>query len=201
MHRGKRLKPPKEWRVPVIILVGAIVGLGFYILKASRATSYLSDNSTVCINCHVMTPQYITWKHSSHGEVANCNDCHVPQDNVFRKYFFKARDGMYHATMYTTYQVPEVIKMHEAGQQVVQENCIRCHENQITDVKHSDWVPGHAAHRTDRQCWECHREIPHGRVKSLSSVGYQLEPVEDRIEKESIIPDWIRENLNKTTTE
>lgn len=187
----KLLTPPKKWRVTVIVLLGAFFGLGLFIMQESKATSYLGDDPKTCINCHVMTPEYITWANSSHGDVTTCNDCHVPHDNIFRKYAFKAKDGLYHAAMFTLRAEPEVIQMHEAGQQVVKENCIRCHSNQVTDAKQSTWIADHDAHRTDRQCWECHREVPHGRVKSLSSVGFSVEPPTPIEQKESIVPAWI----------
>ncbi len=91
------VKPPSNWKFPVIILVGIIVGLGIHILNISNAVSYLSDDPKTCVNCHVMFPEYATWERGSHGRVANCNDCHVPQDNVLRKYLFKAQDGLRHA--------------------------------------------------------------------------------------------------------
>lgn len=190
------LKPPQKWQTWVIILSGTVIGLGLFILQESKAISYLSDDPKTCINCHVMTPEYITWEHSSHGKVTNCNDCHVPHDNVFRKYAFKAKDGLYHATIFTLHAEPEVIVMHEAGQKVVKENCIRCHQNQVTDAKASSWIEGHDASRLDRQCWECHKEVPHGRVKSLSSVGYQVEPLTEKQNTESIVPTWMKEQLD-----
>lgn len=194
------LKPPKKWQTWVIILSGSVIGLGLFILQESKAISYLSDDPKTCINCHVMTPEYITWDHSSHGKVTNCNDCHVPHDNVFRKYAFKAKDGLYHATIFTLRAEPEVIVMHEAGQEVVKANCIRCHNDQVTDAKASAWIEGHDASRTDRQCWECHREVPHGRVKSLSSVGYQVEPLSEEENKESIVPQWMKEQIDQNNT-
>ena len=79
----QKILPPPSWRLAVIVTVGIIVGLGVYIIKISNAVSYLSDEPETCINCHVMIPQYATYQHSSHRENATCNDCHVPQDNVF----------------------------------------------------------------------------------------------------------------------
>jgi cytochrome c nitrite reductase small subunit len=195
-----RIAPPKIWRVPVIVTLGVLVGLGFFILKESKAHSYLSDDPKTCINCHVMTPEYVTWENSSHGAVTNCNDCHVPHDSFLRKYAFKAKDGLYHATIFTLRAEPEVIVMHEAGRKVVKENCIRCHSPQITDGKSVSWIADHTKNRTERACWDCHREVPHGRVKSLSSVGYQLEPLPKRAEQKAIVPDWIKENKNQTVT-
>ena len=90
------ISPPPEWRFPVIIVTGILVGLFIFILNISNATSYLSDDPKTCVNCHVMYPEYASWEKGSHGRVASCNDCHVPQDNVFRKYYFKASDRLRH---------------------------------------------------------------------------------------------------------
>ena len=120
----QKLIPPQQWLVPVIILCGTILGLGFVILRLSNAASYLGDDPRTCINCHVMTPQYITWQHSSHREVATCNDCHVPQNNLINKYYFKAKDGLYHATIFTLRLEPQAIKTNPASKRAVQNNCI-----------------------------------------------------------------------------
>ncbi|WP_242427362.1 cytochrome c nitrite reductase small subunit [Flammeovirga pacifica] len=191
----KKLIPPKKWQPVVIALLGAIVGLTLYIAKTARVTSYLSDDPETCVNCHVMTPQFESWKHSSHREVATCNDCHVPQDNVVSKYAFKAKDGLYHSYMYTMRMEPQVIKMHQPGRETVQANCVRCHNDQVKDAKMTSWVPSHSHDRTDRACWECHREVPHGRVKSLSSVGYQIQNLPVQGEKKDVVPTWLKEAL------
>ncbi|MBN2174164.1 MAG: cytochrome c nitrite reductase small subunit, partial [Bacteroidales bacterium] len=128
-----RLVPPPDWQTPVIILMGIMVGLGLYIFRISNAVSYLSDKPETCINCHVMNPQFATWMHSSHREVAHCNDCHVPHNNVFNKYYFKAKDGLRHATIFTARAEPQVIFIKEEGKEAVQQNCIRCHEKLVAD--------------------------------------------------------------------
>lgn len=193
----KKLLPPKEWQPVVMVLLGAIVGLGIYIAKVANVTSYLTDDPRACVNCHVMTPQYITWQHSSHREVANCNDCHVPQDNIIRKYAFKMKDGLYHSSIYTLRAEPQAIVMHEAGQQAVQSNCIRCHVDQVTDAKIASWTASHYDSRLDRTCWDCHRQIPHGRVRSLASVGYYAEPLPIKEQQALFVPEW----LEKATSE
>lgn len=187
----KKLKPPRPWRNAVLILMGMIVGLSLYLAHVANVTSYLTDDPKACVNCHVMTPQFITWNHSSHREVANCNDCHVPQDNVFKKYLFKAKDGLYHATIFTLRAEPQAIVMHEAGQEAVQGNCIRCHGDQVTDPKSMSWIASHEASRTERTCWDCHREIPHGRIRSLTSVGLRLEPLPVHEKEQSKTPAWM----------
>lgn len=180
--------PHGIWRLPAIILSGAIVGIILLLVYTSRAHSYLSDNPETCINCHVMYPQYATWMHSSHKSTATCNDCHVPHDNFFRTYYFKAMDGLRHASIFTARAEPQVIVIKEAGINVVQENCIRCHRNLI-DMVNIVRVTGDNYHEgTGFRCWDCHRETPHGTVNSLASTPYSLVP-----RMESVIPEWMRD--------
>lgn len=164
-----------RWRFACFGGFGALAGAFAYVANISNATSYLSDDPKACINCHIMTPQYATWQHSSHARVATCNDCHVPHDNVFRKYYFKAQDGARHAFMFTFRMEPQVIEAHAPGKAVIQENCVRCHVRQIGDV----FQDVHSGSK--RPCVDCHREVPHGRVHSLSSTPNAavppLEPV------------------------
>lgn len=192
----KFLTPPPKWKLPVYVLLGIFFGLGCYVLYLSKAASYLSDAPETCVNCHVMAPQYATWNHSSHREVATCNDCHVPHNNVFNKYFFKAKDGLRHASMFALRMEPEVIFILDEGKEVVHNNCVRCHSQQLTDPKLAAKVPNHAHNTQDRVCWECHREVPHGRVNSLSSVPNARVPL-----PESPVPDWLKEYMKETELE
>lgn len=179
-----RFIPPPFWRIPVIIALGIFTGSAFYIFYVSNASSYLSDNPQTCVNCHVMTPQFATWSHSSHREVANCNDCHVPHTSMLSHYYFKAKDGLRHATIFTMRMEPQVIFIKEAGVDVVQKNCVRCHSQLFTGRDVSEYQKNHYP---DRLCWECHRETPHGRVNSLSSVPNAKVPL-----LESPVPEWIQ---------
>lgn len=172
----KKFYPPPAWRPAVIVLSGVMTGLGLLILYISNAFSYLSDQPETCMNCHVMTPQYATWQRSSHREVATCNDCHVPQDNFFNKYLFKAQDGMRHATIFTMRWEPQVIEIKEAGKKAVQDNCIRCHVDLIERVWSDDMTYLNRHYKSGRPCWDCHRETPHGRVNSLASTPYARVP-------------------------
>lgn len=188
----KYLLPPSNWRVPVIIMLGIIAGLVAYLFYISKAPAYLSDDPKACVNCHIMAPQYATWTHSSHREWATCNDCHVPHDNIFNTYYFKAKDGLRHATIFTLRKEPQVIFIKEEGKSVVQDNCTRCHEHLLTDPRLLLVTDFYHSFRSQRQCWECHREVPHGRVNSLSSVPYARVPL-----PESPVPEWIRSNKSE----
>lgn len=185
------LAPPDGWRIPVIIMMGVLTGLALLIFRVSNAASYLSNEPKTCVNCHVMSPQYATWQHSSHTRVATCNDCHVPQDNIFRTYAFKAADGMRHAYVFTFRLEPQVIQIKDAGKSAVQENCIRCHVKMLDRV-----TIGTVSLEGSRQgkgllCWDCHRETPHGRVNSLASTPYARVP-----RLTPALPEWISSYMN-----
>ena len=99
---GLRFLAPR-WQLPAFALLGVTGGMGLFVFHISRAASYLSDAPETCMNCHVMTTQYVTWQHSSHAEVATCNDCHVPHDFAGGQYALQgqgravARHGLHHA--------------------------------------------------------------------------------------------------------
>ncbi len=110
-----------------------------------------------------MRPEYLTWQHSSHGRVTTCTDCHVPHTSVWTHYGFKAKDGLWHATVFTLRWEPQVIRLSSGAVPVVEQNCRRCHDSVISKVAASQ----HAAE--DLRCWDCHREVPHGVARSLSA--------------------------------
>lgn len=194
MNLLKRFIPPDRWKFPVLIVSALFTGLFLFAFYISNAPSYLGDKSETCVNCHIMAPQYATWYHSSHREKTNCNECHVPHNNVFNKYFFKAKDGLRHATIFTLRKEPQVIFIKDAGREVVHKNCIRCHKELLTDSRLLNYNTQTHESRMDRKCWECHRETPHGRVNSLSSVPNARVPLPG-----SVVPDWLKrftENRN-----
>lgn len=186
----KKLIPPDDWKLAVSIAMGVFVGLFFYTVYISNAVSYLSDDPKTCINCHIMNPEFAAWQHSSHREQATCNDCHVPHDNVFNKYFFKAKDGLRHATLFTLGKEAQSIFIENAGKGVVQGNCERCHDhlNEIvkTDVTFEEHQQGKG-----KLCWDCHQEVPHGSVNSLSSISFMIDRENERV------PDWLNKKLKK----
>ena len=190
----KKIIPPDRWKMPVILVAGIFTGLGIYSVYVSNAVSYLGDKPETCVNCHIMAPQYATWYHSSHREKASCNDCHVPHNNVFNKYFFKAKDGLRHAAIFTLRKEPQVIFIKDAGKEVVHKNCIRCHTELMTDTKLLGYNSNTQDFRMNRKCWECHRETPHGTVNSLSSVPYAKVPL-----PQSPVPQWMKEIINRKT--
>ncbi len=83
---------------------------------------------------------------------------------------------------------PQVIRIKSEGAAVVQENCLHCHQHVLQDVSahkitYEDYKQGKG-----KLCWECHREVPHGRTLSLSATPYTRVP-----ESETIVPEWLKE--------
>ncbi len=178
--------PPPKWHFTVIVLTGIITGILLLVVHISNATSYLSEEPETCINCHVMYPYYASWSKDSHGRDATCADCHIPQDNIFSKYFVKGTDGMAHATYFTMRWEPQVIQIKSRGTRVVQENCIRCHLDLIDMVQLVEVTATKAKKGEGKLCWDCHRETPHGTVKSLSASPHAL------VERlPSVLPAWL----------
>jgi cytochrome c nitrite reductase small subunit len=181
-----RVYPPPQWKMPVILTLGVLTGVVFVVLYISNAWSYLSDDPTACMNCHIMAPQYATWEKGSHGRVTNCNDCHVPHNNFVRKYLFKASDGLRHASIFTFRLEPDVIRVKSAGIGVIQENCIRCHIRLIECNSLVTVTLETVNHGDGKLCWDCHRETPHGRMSSLAEVPYARVPIPS-----PITPPWM----------
>ncbi len=184
----KYLLPEGKWQKSATLISGIMLGLVIYIMYISNVGSYLSDDPKTCVNCHVMGPQYATWFHSAHRENATCNDCHVPHDNIFSTYFFKAKDGLRHATVFTQRAEPQVIQIKEEGAEVVMQNCIRCHTPLFDDSELVASTKGLHSENSEEKCWTCHRETPHGRVNSLSSTPHAKVPT-----LSSPVPKWLQE--------
>ena len=189
----KKFIPPDNWKLPVLFLLSIFTGLFLFAFYISKAPSYLGDKPESCTICHIMAPQYATWYHSSHRENAHCNDCHVPHDNFLNKYFFKAKDGMRHAKIFTLRKEPQVIFIKEAGRKVVHDNCIRCHEELLNESRLMTMNPTTIEFRMERDCGECHHEVPHGSVNSLSSVPYARVPLPG-----SPVPEWLKNIMKQS---
>lgn len=158
----------------VSVVVAAVMGL--HLTEESKALSYLSSDPAECINCHVMDAYYASWQNSSHARHATCVDCHLPAHDLVDKYVSKARDGWNHSVAFTMNTYGKRMLISDDGARRVQENCIRCHSARSkTLVKGPD---AHYAFGSDslggRKCWDCHRLVPHGEVRSINSSPNNL---------------------------
>ena len=169
---------PAQFILPLFILGGIFAGLGVYTIYMSRAHTYLSDDPAACVNCHIMSSYYQSWKYSSHYQQTTCNDCHVPQNNVFKKYAFKAKDGVYHAAVFTLKKEPLAIRPRDASYNVIMANCIRCHTQLNTQfvktgmINYSEAKKGQGA-----ACWDCHTAVPHTKISHPASSPNAIVPL------------------------
>ncbi len=146
--------------LPVLALV-AVIGVGLYV---TDFTAYLGNNPTTCNNCHVMDAVYEGWYHGGHKQWANCNDCHTPHA-LIPKYIVKAQSGYHHVTAFVFGNIPYAIRAKESSKEVIQENCIRCHEQTVENVADGQMDAG-------RYCFSCHRSVAHGE-RGISILPYQ----------------------------
>ena len=120
-------------KLPLIIglvALAAVLGVGMYV---TDFTAYLGNNPTTCNNCHVMDAVYESWFHGGHREWVTCADCHTPHE-FFSKYWVKGLSGYHHVTTFSFGNIPDAIRAKEESDAIVQENCIRCHEETVSNL-------------------------------------------------------------------
>ncbi len=185
--------PSRKWKIFAIVMSGIIIGGGGLFLYMLRAHTYLGDDPAACVNCHIMAPYYATWFHSSHSRDATCNDCHVPHDNFAKKWAFKGKDGIGHVVAFLTHSERDAIQAHSQSSQVIMNNCIRCHTQLNTEFVKTGQVDYMMSQVGEgKACWDCHRDVPHGQGRSLSSSPNALVPY-----PESPVPEWLQKIRKK----
>lgn len=139
------------------VLAGAFLGVAGTTARFAEATSYLSDDPRACVNCHVMRDHYDAWAKGPHHAVAGCNDCHVPQDLV-GKYLTKAAHGWRHSRAFTMQDFHEPIMIRPADLEIVENNCVRCHQGLTEHMAFAPTSSGAGA----ISCTHCHTAAGHG---------------------------------------
>ena len=167
----------KDWfsyrqKIGLLVVAGIIFGLGGLMMYLLRVHTYfIGDDPAACVNCHIMTPYYATWSHSSHGRDVTCNDCHVPHQNLALKYGFKAMDGLKHSAYFIAHAERQAPMAEALTGQVVMDNCIRCHtqlNQEFVKTGRMGYMQQQA--KGGKVCWDCHRNVPHGGMNSLMAT-------------------------------
>jgi len=158
--RQRRVTGNAALLVSAALLVGMAAGIGGYGLVYAEAFSYMSSDSKVCANCHIMNSQYDSWQKSSHHATAGCVDCHLPHDFV-GKWTAKALNGWHHSKGFTLQDFEEPIRIKPGNSRVLQDNCLACHGALVHE----------AAAETGRgdefTCVHCHQSVGHGERAGL----------------------------------
>lgn len=147
--------------VLLAVLVGILLGVGGYTFLYAKGLSYMSDDPEVCINCHIMQPQYDSWQKSSHHAVAVCVDCHLPHD-FLGKYIAKADNGWHHSKGFTLQDFHEPIMIKAPNARILQDNCLACHQDMVHEL-----VVGVNGPAEEVRCVHCHVTVGHGETTGL----------------------------------
>lgn len=137
---------------------GLLVGLGGYTFRYAEGASYLRDDPSACVNCHVMRDQFQAWTHSSHRRWAACNDCHTPA-GFAGKWFTKALNGFNHSVRFTAGDFPEPIVIGARNRRIALANCIECHAAMVSQIG------ADPRHPEALDCVACHGNVGHRGVR------------------------------------
>jgi len=137
----------------LLAAAGIFTGLAFYTFLYARGLSYFNNDPETCMNCHVMRHHFDAWNRSSHKAAAACNSCHTPK-NLIGKYAVKGLNGWNHGSAFTTGRFPEPFRIKPLNKKVVLDNCIRCHETMVHEMRARS-----GDERPD--CTTCHRDVGH----------------------------------------
>ena len=159
-----------------ICAVVLVIGMFAYLVNESKMLSYLSSDPKACINCHTMNTHYATWQHSSHREKATCVDCHLPRDSFVNKMIAKSKDGFNHSLAMTLGSYGNNLRVTNDAAERIQNNCISCHGTIVSQMLENSQLYQHSdsSVQMGRQCWDCHREVPHGITRNLTTTQNNL---------------------------
>ena len=143
----------------IAVQIGIFSGLGAYTFHYGEGLSYLSTDPAACKNCHIMNDEYDSWRKGPHHAVAGCVDCHLPQEFI-SKYIAKSENGYYHSKGFTLEDFHEPIMIKPKNSQILQNNCLRCHDAFVHDI-----VAGSTTAADAIRCVHCHRGVGHGAMK------------------------------------
>ena len=131
---------------------GFIVGLVFVGLMS--AMSEATGSKEFCGSCHSMEMEAATFENSSH-KFQNCTECHLPHDNAINYWATKASTGITDVYHEVLRDYPARIQLSEDGRDLVNSNCLRCHQGTVSEV--------HTG--STENCIKCHRGIAHGSIQ------------------------------------
>jgi cytochrome c nitrite reductase small subunit len=159
------------WMVALSVAVGLAAGVGAFTFRYAEGLSYFSPDPKACVNCHIMRPQYDSWQKSSHHGVAVCIDCHLPHEFV-PKYLAKAENGYRHSKEFTAQTFHEPITIQARGREILQRNCVACHDSLVHEIASTDGARGE---RDTLRCVHCHAGVGHG---ERAGLGGPLPPMD-----------------------
>lgn len=133
-------------------LVGVFVGIVFFAFTEGAINA--TDTPEFCASCHVYEHVITNFENSNHAAL-KCNDCHAPTHSKVAKYTFKGINAVSHgyATTFGASSLPDVIHATDKSMEIIEKNCISCHEPGLQNISHD----------SKESCISCHRQVPHNK--------------------------------------
>jgi cytochrome c nitrite reductase small subunit len=150
-------RPKRRKRYPkiILLLVLAAAAAGGFVSFGPPGLYARTGTPEFCASCHVMEAEYENWFHNAGHRRQKCIDCHLPNDTKARHVAWKGVEGMWDSYVFYSGRVPETIRLSERGAKILRANCVRCHEQLVSRINE------------DRDCWNCHRRLPHRSAGTL----------------------------------
>lgn len=151
-----RLPGRRFWFALVIVAIAAFFGLNAY-----------SQRSQFCGSCHaVMGEYYESWKTSTHGETAECLDCH--SEPGWTGYYHSKVEGVKNALQFYL-GVEKSEKAPPPGPAA----CLRpgCHTEDVLAEAPGRGGFAHSGHMATVACVECHGDVGHRDVERERAVS------------------------------
>lgn len=142
-----------------------LIGLGFIgiVLCAFTYVSVeASSDSVFCgTACHEMDPEYQSWQHSAHKDVA-CAECHEGQG------LMGLAESKYQGTMETVAHITGNYEMPIVMEHPEKVDCYRCHQDKMktdTDMAYARRDPHTMKHfENGINCITCHSGVVHNEM-------------------------------------
>jgi len=148
----------RKQRMHIFFFSFFTVFVSLFLMMTSQDALAFADSPDYCMKCHVMESAYEAWVHAGAHRRIKCVDCHLPNENKAMHYIWKTIDGVKDVVVFHSGKVPEQITISSHGKQVLQANCIRCHEVAVMMID------------KERKCWECHRRITHKLTGAMETL-------------------------------
>lgn len=145
-----------EDKLKLLILVS---GLGIFALIGSATAIQLTMFPKFCSTCHIMAPEYATWKATAHNEL-KCTACHI-KPGLLNLIEHKV-GAMKEVYLYVTKTYPNPI---ESEHPIENEVCQQCHSQKRRVTPSGDLIIPHDRHENKQVlCVACHSGVAHGNI-------------------------------------
>ncbi|GAB3514657.1 cytochrome c3 family protein [Photobacterium alginatilyticum] len=178
----------RKWFIVILLAIGGLLGTGASLVTAEIAHS--TGDAAFCGSCHSMEPMANTFKldvhggNNNHGFVAQCVDCHLPQDSVFGYMVDKTKHGIndvFVENFTNTDEIDWIARREERERFVFDSGCLNCHQALLDrqEAENPKSLQTHAHYKNQLasgdpiQCVSCHVTVGHnGMLRSELNKRY-----------------------------